>query len=66
MSKSRPNNGATFTKGKRGHRKRPRDEEHRLDPSKPEVFVPQRLRESFEGWIKGLQLVARKWTTGRP
>ena len=66
MSKSRPNNGPTFTKGKPGPRKRPHDEGPRLDPSKPERFVPQKSREMLQRWIKGLQLGARKWTTGRP
>ena len=45
MSKTHPNNGGTFTKGKRAPRKRPPDEEPRLDPSKPEMFVSQRSRE---------------------
>ena len=67
MSKSHPNNGGTFTKGKPGPRKRPRDEEPRLDPSKPEVFVSQKSREIIERLIKDpgkFHRMARKVTTG--
>ena len=68
MSKSHPNNGGTFTKGKRVLRKGPPVEEPRLDPSKPEVFVSQRSREIMEAALKDpgkLHFVARKWTSER-
>jgi hypothetical protein len=70
MSKKHPDNGPTFTKGKRDVRRvrHGKDDPH-LDPSKPELWVSPKSREILDEWIKDLAKmpeVARKWTNGRP
>ena len=70
MSKAHPNNGGTFTKGKRETPKRTfGDANPRLDPSKPRARLPKNVVNFFDEMSKDpakLQQIARKATTGRP
>jgi hypothetical protein len=68
MSKRHPNNGGTFTKGKRKMRRVTHSDDPRLDPSKPELWVSQKSRDLIAEWINDpakMHQMARKWTTGR-
>jgi hypothetical protein len=68
MSKRHPNNGPTLTKGKREMRRATHEDDPRLDPSKPKVFVSQKSRDLLDEWLKDpakAHMMARKCTTGR-